>query len=405
MLERARAPISQAGRTSTGLRIVVLLVVSLTTMLLFVVWLAVSFNERITKVSASESDQTIWNIAQVETDFLRMLLAAENYNSTYVNSIDDTVKQQQYSEFVTRFDILYSRVSVFSTTVGQRISSQSYSDDVLALKDKTIAWAAVVDSIAIGDELAWASFMQDLRDEIPFVRGLITTGLEAVVQKEEQQRLEELIEWQNYSQVLTIIVVIILATIIGSVYFAIQLYLKIRSAETTVSVLTDTSRELELLSITDPLTGLLTRRALDHVLKSDAPISATVLWLDIDEFKSVNDTWGHNAGDELLQAVADGLREFGDDTTHIFRLGGEEFGIISPCYDRATAQEWAERIRNRVAQSYIVRDGYKISRTASIGITHKDESMTPKEALQVADRAMYEAKTAGKNRVQFKPSR
>lgn len=400
-MKRVQNLMAKKVRVPPGIRTVILLVGSLAAMLVFVAWLAISFNERITRASASESDQTIWNISQLETDFLRMLLAAEAYNSTYANGADEKHKQQQYNKFVTRFDIFYSRMSVYSTTVGQRVPDKSYNEEVTDLFNKTIAWAEVVDSTSINDEAEWKSFIQDLRGHMLLVRGLITNGLEIVVDKEETQRLEELSEWKTYSRILTVTLLMISGTILGAIYFAVKLYLRASNAETTVSVLTDTSRELELLSITDPLTGLLTRRALDQVFKSDAPTKATVLWLDIDEFKSVNDTWGHKAGDELLQAVAKSLSEFVEDRARVFRLGGEEFGIIAPWYENDAAEEWALGVCNRVAQSYITIDGYNISRTASVGVAYMNEDMTPEEALELADRAMYEAKSSGKNRVKF----
>ena len=164
--------------------------------------------------------------------------------------------------------------------------------------------------------------------------------------------------------------------------------------------------ELRGLATTDPLTGIANRRRLldlgaQEILRAQrvgTPMS--VLMLDIDHFKDINDSHGHPAGDAVIQAVA---RLCGDTVRAIDsvgRLGGEEFAILLPMTDRAGAQEVAERLRACVEAYRLEWEGKTIRLTVSIGVAQG----TPDDGnfsalLGIADQALYKAKKEGRNRV------
>ena len=154
----------------------------------------------------------------------------------------------------------------------------------------------------------------------------------------------------------------------------------------------------------DPLTGLHNRRAAEsrlesdhaHALRSGEPLS--VLMLDLDHFKRINDRWGHAAGDRVLVAVADVLREQLRGADLGARFGGEEFLAILPATTSAEAVAAAERIRARVAKLALDADDGPMRITASIGVATLAFGESTTQLLARADIAMYRAKDAGRDR-------
>ena len=166
----------------------------------------------------------------------------------------------------------------------------------------------------------------------------------------------------------------------------------------------DVGTALEL-ALTDALTGLYNqrylRRHLGGLLESGQAHEIAVLMIDVDHFKAVNDSLGHAAGDKALRAVAETLRSNIRVFDSLARYGGEEFAVVMPgtgCDDAAIA---AERLRAAVEAAPIgsvVGFGHRL--TVSIGVAYAGEAPTTPEALlNTADRALYQAKRAGRNRV------
>ncbi|GBD48177.1 PleD family two-component system response regulator [Methylopila sp. Yamaguchi] len=162
------------------------------------------------------------------------------------------------------------------------------------------------------------------------------------------------------------------------------------------------------LAITDGLTGLHNRRYMEMHLQSlldqatarDRPLSALVV--DIDFFKRVNDTYGHDAGDEVLREFAARLKASVRGIDLACRLGGEEFVVVMPETDAKVAQLVAERIRRRMAGDpfRIARGARTIDVTASIGVASFDVAVDDAASLlKRADVALYRAKSEGRNRV------
>lgn len=193
-----------------------------------------------------------------------------------------------------------------------------------------------------------------------------------------------------------------------------ELHARLRVGERIVGLQKALQRAYERAlddSLTDPLTGLRTRRGFKEVLseqiaqamRSGEPIS--VMMADIDHFKRINDTHGHQAGDEVLGGLADifcrSLRE-GVDTAS--RHGGEEFAFILPRTRMADALDIAERIRLEVEDQIFPTEKGPLRATISIGIATFDplESRyepTPEKLLAAADENLYRAKMEGRNRV------
>ncbi|MGA1695654.1 MAG: GGDEF domain-containing protein, partial [Arenicellales bacterium] len=160
--------------------------------------------------------------------------------------------------------------------------------------------------------------------------------------------------------------------------------------------------EAETRAATDVLTGLYNRRRLDQELEKAVErrdryeLDFSIMLLDMDHFKSVNDTYGHLVGDDVLITLADLLRQKARKVDTLGRWGGEEFLIICPGVDLDGARTLAERIRSAVETHPFETVGFK---TISVGVASctRDETIT--DLLARADAALYEAKESGRNRV------
>ncbi len=181
--------------------------------------------------------------------------------------------------------------------------------------------------------------------------------------------------------------------------------IEIFSDNTAQSMITQRVNELERLALLDPLTQLANRRYIEMNLHSRLeelrryrwPFG--VLFLDVDHFKFINDTYGHATGDEILRMLA---RTFTANmrTSDIFgRWGGEEFVAIVRNIDYEHLYNLAERLRMLIAESYLIENSSVIHVTISIGGTLAHADDTVESLLQRADHLMYQSKTAGRNRV------
>jgi diguanylate cyclase (GGDEF)-like protein len=159
------------------------------------------------------------------------------------------------------------------------------------------------------------------------------------------------------------------------------------------------------VAISDPLTGLHNRRSFELRLaeeaarthRSGAPFS--LLLLDLDHFKALNDHYGHPAGDQALRHLAAVLKNQLRGIDLLARIGGEEFAILLPDTSSQGAMEAAERIRAAIAEQPASYEDTTLPMTASIGVAwYPGHADTDKQLIQVADQALYEAKRAGRNR-------
>jgi len=161
------------------------------------------------------------------------------------------------------------------------------------------------------------------------------------------------------------------------------------------------------LALLDPLTGLYNQRYLTRhltgLLHGPRPNPLALLMVDVDHFKSVNDRFGHAAGDQALKLIADTLRSGTRVFDSVARYGGEEFVVVMPSADAIDAVAAGERLRAAVqAARLIVSSGEHVDLTVSIGVACSSSgACDPAALLRAADAALYEAKRGGRNRVRI----
>ena len=172
------------------------------------------------------------------------------------------------------------------------------------------------------------------------------------------------------------------------------------------SDLEQVNSELATLSQTDGLTKLFNRTHWERCLLAEykrwtrSQQQSSLLMLDIDHFKRVNDEYGHMVGDEVIKHLAGAIKDCVRETDIAGRYGGEEFTVMLPDTDSEGARVFAERLRAKVARSIIQYNDIELKYTVSMGIAQIDKSMTSHEAwIMSADKALYESKNNGRNQV------
>jgi diguanylate cyclase (GGDEF)-like protein len=173
------------------------------------------------------------------------------------------------------------------------------------------------------------------------------------------------------------------------------------------NLLEEKSRELEKASRTDVLTGLYNRRYFDELFELEWGLSSrrktplALLICDIDYFKKVNDTYGHQAGDAYLKLISNHLQAvFQRETDMVARYGGEEFVVLLPDRDAEQTRHLAEQFRKNIAEAVLEYQGQCIQATISIGISSciPGSDMSRDAFLSRADNVLYEAKNTGRNK-------
>ncbi len=165
-------------------------------------------------------------------------------------------------------------------------------------------------------------------------------------------------------------------------------------------------KHLTELASTDALTGLLNRRAFFDICDitmidaSSHDKKLTCLTVDIDHFKSINDTYGHDAGDRVIERIGDKMLENTRSVDHVGRIGGEEFAILMPDIEKDIAFQIADRLRENIAKEKFFLAGKLVQVTVSIGLSHlNNEDNNIHTLLKRSDMALYEAKEGGRNQV------
>ncbi len=180
---------------------------------------------------------------------------------------------------------------------------------------------------------------------------------------------------------------------------------EVKKANATIASLKKQVQILEDTSNLDSLTKIYNRRALNSYLgalceKNTLSHEVHILILDLDDFKSINDTYGHIAGDKILIFIANVLKRALRDVDKIFRYGGEEFVIIFNNIDTLYCKKVTSRLLKIVSENKLIYKGETIHVTISIGTTKLVPNDTPESVLTRADKALYFAKKNGKNQMQ-----
>jgi len=168
--------------------------------------------------------------------------------------------------------------------------------------------------------------------------------------------------------------------------------------------------QLAALSMTDALTTLYNRRYLDQRAEEEVArahryrAALSCLMVDVDLFKSINDRFGHQEGDRVLQMVAAVIRHSTRISDVVGRYGGEEFTVLAPATDLPAGLVLAERIRANVAAREITLGEEQVRITVSVGLAQLRPKQPADELVAAADKALYAAKAAGRNRIMSAPS-
>ena len=179
---------------------------------------------------------------------------------------------------------------------------------------------------------------------------------------------------------------------------------EVRKANETISQLTSQIKSLEQKSNIDSLTKVFNRRALDVYLnavcsKEDVPYELHLLILDLDNFKVLNDNYGHIAGDKTLIFISNILKKTLRDGDKVFRYGGEEFIVVLNRVDEELCLKITNRLLELVRSNHLIYKGESLSVTISIGTTKLIKGDTVDSLIDRADQALYEAKKAGKDQM------
>jgi len=165
-------------------------------------------------------------------------------------------------------------------------------------------------------------------------------------------------------------------------------------------------KEVKKEAKTDELTDMLNKRALNAELEKQEEYfrrfkrTYSIIFFDIDHFKNVNDTYGHDAGDVILKSVGLILNRYSRDIDIVGRFGGEEFVIIAPETDKEGARIFADKIRQVIQKTKFMYKKTRIDITISAGVAERIETNSLEETLKLADERLYKAKKGGRNRVE-----
>jgi diguanylate cyclase (GGDEF)-like protein len=165
------------------------------------------------------------------------------------------------------------------------------------------------------------------------------------------------------------------------------------------------NRKLDIISRTDELTQLPNRRDMHRTIEKEVDRANrfkkafSIIFIDIDHFKDVNDTYGHAAGDAVLKSVASTIRSLLRKYDVLARYGGEEFLTLLPETELKDAAHVAERFRKQIENQTIFFGGQEIKVTITLGVAQFDSGLGAERCIQLADKALYEGKEHDRNRV------
>ncbi|MFU8837223.1 MAG: diguanylate cyclase [Thiohalomonadaceae bacterium] len=205
--------------------------------------------------------------------------------------------------------------------------------------------------------------------------------------------------------------IIPLASVSGEVDQVCLILYDVTDSAVDHQALQTANKQLEIFGRTDGLTGLYNRSAWEELLAAEFKRmernrhGSVLAMFDIDHFKNINDSYGHQAGDEVIRHVAESMRQVKREADIAGRYGGEEFGLILVDTGMEGAEHFAERLRHAIERSTVLCDGHAIRFTISIGLAETGNFVGGYERwIKHADQALYHAKENGRNRVSVFPT-
>ena len=260
------------------------------------------------------------------------------------------------------------------------------------------------------EEQVNTSFHVGIRKDWPLLHQIIQKAMDNtsdwefynIEKKWTSLKVVNQINWKIISQISSLILVIVFFLFWNNKQLNKELESKVKSRTADLILL---NKKLEKMASTDPLTNIYNRRYFFEIAKHQLKLvkreqsTLSVAMIDIDKFKNINDTYGHDIGDKVIQSLAHELTKILRDSDVFTRFGGEEFVILFPHTNLEGALTVAEKIRQIISSSSEVD---KVSFTISIGVSEfikEEESID--NVIKRADTALYKAKKAGRNRVEY----
>lgn len=312
-----------------------------------------------------------------------------DYDGKFLGVTGVGLKLENVSEIVSRYTANYKRDVYFVDGAGKvTVRARTPRSPIDNIKT-TPGLSNIADGILTGAE-GYFEYERDGHTMLLTTRLIPELGWRVIVEIPESEVVKDL--WGGFVTNIAIGLVIILITI-GSVGYSITIF----------------QRRLERAATTDKLTGIANRQAFDaafdHAIRSRrrTGVAMSLVLIDIDHFKRINDAFGHLAGDEAIRAVVEVIRTRVRDADLICRWGGDEFIVMLEGAPIADAAAVAEEIRRRAEDIVLSAIGGPGGVTISAGVADVRDEDDADDALNRADRALYVAKEAGRDRVALAP--
>ena len=313
--------------------------------------------------------------------YLRLFAGSATY-AAGAGILDRLISQNQYYTG-SAFDLLFIVPVAWLAYIAASFRPNKYprEDEALDRNERRVSWLTVVALLSVPCLLIWNNFSQ------------VPGGV------------------RSFRNIAGLVAIIVLAVLLFAKQHVLAdgLSESLEISETNVSELSKLREQLEEKATHDSMTGLLNRstvimsleRELARASREGTKVAA--LLLDLDHFKSINDSYGHHAGDVIIACGATCMEQCVRSHDYVGRYGGEEFLIVITDRDELMAAEIAERIRMRIQAEVVTFDGHQLSVTSTIGLAVSFPDETSESLLRRADTALYAGKQQGRNLVVCAP--
>ncbi|WP_372882452.1 diguanylate cyclase [Psychromonas sp.] len=329
---------------------------------------------------------------------LRRLRLVDN-GYIWVNHILDYTGGDNYAVRLIHPNLPESEGMLLSTNMSDGYGNRPYETELNGINQKGELYFEYffkkIGSAEVAHKLSFAKLYKPY--DWVIATGIYLDDLDLLIETETQKMHQTHNKQKRRSFVIALLAVLI--SLVIMVLFEKRIRNLILSHEEKIEAYT---KKLKMLSITDSLTGLYNRYQLDNVLLSELNRAQrynktfSIIMLDLDKFKQINDTYGHQAGDDVIQELAKILRDNIRSSDIAGRWGGEEFMIICPETELQGAQQFAEKIRKIIElHEFSAIDGM----TSSFGVAAFRNGDDIDRIMKRADQALYRAKNNGRNRV------